>query len=70
MAADQSLEDLIRSVQELDRDTCKARLQQMERPHLDFPEDFLDALSVERLRHLLLAACLQARKHTRRTQAG
>jgi hypothetical protein len=70
MAADQSLEDLIKSVQELDRAACKERLRQMERPRLDFPDDFLDALSEERLRHLLLAACLQARKHVRRAQAG
>jgi hypothetical protein len=70
MAADPSVEDLIRSVQELDRDTCKARLRAIYQPRLDFPNEFLDTLSDERLRHLLLAACLQARKHPRRAQAG
>jgi hypothetical protein len=70
MAADSSVEELIRSVQALDRDTCKQRLRAIDRPRLDFPDDFLDALSDERLRHLLLAACLQARKHGRRAQAG
>jgi hypothetical protein len=70
MAAEPTIEDLIQTVAALDRDTCKARLRLIERPRLDFPDDFLDALSLERLRHLLLAAYLQARRRPNQRHAS
>ena len=57
-----SIEELIRRVHTLDRDHCKAALLDMERPAMDFTESYLDQMSTERLRHILMAACLQAQK--------
>lgn len=59
---DMSIDELIRGLHTLDRDSCKAALLDIKRPALDFTESYLDQMSTERLRHILMAAYLQARK--------
>ncbi len=59
------IEQKIQSVYALDRARCKAELLGMARPRLDFTEEYLDALNLDRLRHLLVAAYLQAAKPRR-----
>ena len=56
------IDELIRTIHTLDREGCKKQLFHLNRPKLDFTEEFLKTMSTERLRHVLLAACLQARK--------
>ena len=46
----------------MDRDHCKAALSGFEQPSLDFTDDFLNQISLDRLRHILMAACLQSRR--------
>ncbi len=57
-----SVDDLVRTVCSFDRDACKSRLRQMRLPGMDFTEEFLESLSLDRLRHILMAAYLQAMK--------
>ena len=43
----------------LDRDQLKKRIRSFRGPFpMDFTEDYLDAVSVDRLRHILLAAVI------------
>lgn len=53
-------------VQQLGRDECIRRLQAFEAFPLDFPSDMLEGMSVERLRHLLMAALITAHKRLQR----
>ena len=62
---DRNTEQMIETLAALDRESCVRRIRMMQRPRMDFTEDFLSSLSVERLRHILMAACLQARRPTR-----
>jgi hypothetical protein len=68
MSSPLPFEQLVQSVQVLDRRACAARLRQMRSPRLDFSEDFLAGQSEEQLRHLLLAALIQSHKSTRTAQ--
>ena len=70
MPTDPQLESHIQNVYHLDHASCKAALLDINKPRLDFTEDYLDRMSVDRLRHILVAAYLQATKsaHERRTQ--
>jgi len=52
-------------VQRLDRTECIRRLESFEAIPLDFPHDMLEGMSVERLRHLLMAALITANRHRR-----
>jgi hypothetical protein len=54
---------LLTEIAGLDRERCLARLRAVQRPQLDFTEQFLAQQSLESLRHLLAAAELQARKN-------
>ena len=57
------LEQLVDEIQSLDRHAMTARLMELEgRFRMDFTREFLDACSVEHLRHILLAACMQMRR--------
>jgi len=56
------IEQKIRHVCTLDRDSCMSELLNMQTPKLDFSCEYLGALSIENLRHLLVAAYLQASK--------
>ncbi|MHC4475794.1 MAG: hypothetical protein ACYTEL_09115 [Planctomycetota bacterium] len=50
------------SITSLGRDELKRRIRNFRgRFKLDFTEDYLDRLSVDRLRHILLAALINAR---------
>lgn len=63
MCLDLPVEELIARLSQLSRQECIEYLRRFQRPPLDFTEEYLAERSVEQLRHLLLAACLQAQKH-------
>jgi hypothetical protein len=55
-------EQMAAALADLGRDDLKQRIKNFRgRFKLDFSDDYLDALSVERLRHLLLAALIHAK---------
>jgi hypothetical protein len=52
------------SIAALDRTELKRRIRNFRgRFKLDFSEDYLNTLSVDRLRHILLAALINAKPH-------
>jgi len=52
------------AIASLDRNDLKKRIKSFHgRFRLDFSDEYLNKLSVERLRHILLAAVLNARSH-------
>jgi hypothetical protein len=61
------LEEAIATIAELDRDGCKHYLKHLDRRWADFTDEYLDAMSVERLRHVTLAAWLAVNRSTRRS---
>ena len=61
MSHDVDIERLIEQVPEMSRRTCTAYLRRFRQPRLDFTDEYLACLSLDRLRHVLLAACLQAK---------
>ena len=65
VSSDQPIEELIQKVVTLDRDACKAELRRFRNPHIDFTDEYLDQQPLERLRHFVMAACMQARKAQR-----
>lgn len=65
MRLDQSSEKIITVIYDLDRHGCIHELRAIHRPKLDFTDDFLQMLSLDQLRHILVAACMQARYHVR-----
>jgi hypothetical protein len=57
----QQLDSLIRVVSAMDRDDVTRRLLRFRASfNVDFTPDYLRGLSLDRMRHLLVAACLQA----------
>ena len=62
MSPDTPLEEILKAVNAMDRQTCKAQLHSLDRPPLDFTDELRDRLSIERLRHILMAAYIQAHK--------
>lgn len=56
------VERMIAAVAELSRDAAKRCLLEFTAVRLDFTEAYLDALAPDRLKHVLLAALLQARR--------
>ena len=55
-------EQMAASLADLGRDDLKKRIKDFRgRFKLDFSDDYLDALSLDRLRHLLLAALINAK---------
>ncbi len=66
MSVDVPIEQLIDQIADMDRDDCIVHLRLFEEPALDFTNSYLASQSDEQLRHILLAACLQARKKNRR----
>ncbi len=62
MSSSQSLDDLVQSIYSLDREHCIHELRSLPRLRLDFSDEFLGGMSLDRLRHVLMAACVQARK--------
>jgi hypothetical protein len=64
MVSRENFEQAANSVAVLNRDQLKFRIKHFNgRFRLDFSEDYLNNLSVDRLRHILLAALLTASSH-------
>lgn len=64
MIAKDSLEQTATSIAALDRDELQRRIKGFRgRFKLDFTEDYLNSLTVDRLRHILLAALINAQVH-------
>ncbi len=68
MASGENFEQTTTSIAALGKDELKKRIKTFKgRFRLDFTEDYLNNLSVDRLRHILLAALVNARPHTLNT---
>jgi hypothetical protein len=64
MASVEYFEETSTSIAALDKDELKKRIKNFRgRFKLDFTEDYLNNLSVDRLRHILLAALINAKAH-------
>lgn len=64
MVAREQFEQTATSIAVLGRDELKRRIKGFRgRFKLDFTEDYLNALSVDRLRHILLAALINVRPY-------
>jgi hypothetical protein len=64
MASGKDLEQTATSIAALDRSELQRRIRNFRgRFKLDFTEDYLNTMSVERLRHILLAALVNIRPH-------
>ena len=62
MSSAQYVERQVTSVAALGRDELKRRIRNFRgRFRLDFTEDYLNKISVDRLRHILLAALINAK---------
>jgi len=59
---DPAVEQQILQVYDLDRAGCTEQLLHMEQLKLDFTTEYLSQISIEQLRHLLVAAYLQVTK--------
>ncbi|UCG47973.1 MAG: hypothetical protein JSU94_21145 [Phycisphaerales bacterium] len=65
MASRGYFEQTATSLSTLDRDELKRRIRDFGgRFKLDFTEEYLNKLSVDRLRHILLAALINAGSHS------
>ena len=65
MTSRDSFEQTATSIAALGKDELERRIKNFRgRFRLDFSEDYLNNLSVERLRHILLAALINAKPHT------
>lgn len=64
MTSREYLEEATTSIATLGRDELKNRIKNFRgRFKLDFTDDYLNNLSVDRLRHILLAALINTRPH-------
>jgi hypothetical protein len=64
MVSKEYFEQTATSITALGRDELKRRIRSFRgRFKLDFTEDYLNALSVDRLRHILLAALINGKPH-------
>ncbi len=64
MPSGKYVERQVKSISSLGREELKRRIRNYQgRFKLDFTEDYLDKISVERLRHILLAALIAAKTH-------
>ena len=65
MVARNSLDHLATSIASLGPEEVKSRIKNFKgRFRIDFSDDYLDKLSVDRLRHILLAALITAKSHS------
>ena len=62
MQVNRPVEDIIQQIHALDRKQTVAELLEIHTPRLDFTEEYLEGLNLDQLRHLLMAACIQARR--------
>ena len=66
MSSKHSLEEVAVAINSLDREAIKRRIKNFKgRFKLDFTDQYLDTLSIDRLRHILLAAFLTNSKSQR-----
>ncbi|MBN1806693.1 MAG: hypothetical protein JW837_15705 [Sedimentisphaerales bacterium] len=64
MSSCKYVEKEVVSISSLSREELKRRIRNYRgRFKLDFTEDYLNKLSIERLRHILLAALITAKTH-------
>ncbi len=56
------VEEMARAVADFDRTRCVDALRSIAWPPLDFTADFLESQSLDRLRHLVMAAMLRAKR--------
>jgi hypothetical protein len=64
MSSQYSLEEIAVSISSLGKAEVKRRIKNFKgRFRLDFTDEYLDALSIDRLRHILLAALLTNTAH-------
>ncbi len=64
MVARNSLDRIATSIATLGKDEVKNRIKTFRgRFRLDFTDEYLDKLTVDRLRHILLAALITAKSH-------
>ena len=64
MVSKNYFERVTTSIADLGSDELKTRIKNFKgRFRLDFTEDYLNNLSVDRLRHILLAALINAKSH-------
>jgi hypothetical protein len=62
MASEKHFEQTATSIASLDRDELKRRIRNFKgRFKLDFTDNYLNTLGVDRLRHILLAALINAK---------
>lgn len=57
------LAELALQIQAFDKDACIRELHGVPHLKLDFTDDYLGDMPLESLRHVLMAAVLQSRKH-------
>jgi hypothetical protein len=70
MVSRDNFEQTATSIAVLGRDELKKRIRNFRgRFRLDFTEDYLNDLSVDRLRHILLAALINAKPHSLKTHS-
>ena len=62
MGLDQPLDQVLRQIHEMDRTECIEQLLNFEQIRLDFNATFLNQMSSDRLRHILLAAVITVRR--------
>ena len=61
----QQVENMVNDIQAMDRVALIQLLRKLECDFaMDFTDEFLDSLSIERLRHIVLAASLHAHRHS------
>ena len=69
MYIEMALEQMIQEIAVLTRQRCFQELARVPHIPLDFSDAYLETQSTEQLRHLLLAALLQARRHEHKADA-
>ena len=60
--ADADVDDLLQQVAVMDQSTCIEKLRDVSNPPIDFTDTFLESMSLEKLRHVVGAALLQAKR--------
>ncbi|XAL99006.1 hypothetical protein OT109_15650 [Phycisphaeraceae bacterium D3-23] len=70
MLIDLPTEQMISVVAEMSRERCVDEIGRVPHLTLDFTADYLGAISIEQLRHLVFAALLQARRREHEIRAA
>ena len=70
MSPEMPLDDLLQTIHSFDRNQCIDELTHFKSFPLDFDEGYLDKLSLEKLRHVLMAAYVTARNKAQRAAAS